>query len=67
VRRRVAELAINRKQLLADVVPQSRYKAISVMASGADRYTGAGVSESGCYGWRGRDPSLRSVRHAWLT
>ena len=26
-----------------------------------------GVSESGYYAWRSRSPSLRSVRHAWLT
>lgn len=26
-----------------------------------------GVSESGYYEWRGRAPSLRAVRHAWLT
>ncbi|MFI1517806.1 IS3 family transposase [Kitasatospora cineracea] len=26
-----------------------------------------GVSESGFYAWRGRAPSVRSVRHAWLT
>ena len=26
-----------------------------------------GVSESGHYEWRGRAPSMRSVRHAWLT
>jgi putative transposase len=26
-----------------------------------------GVSESGFYDWRGRAPSARAVRHAWLT
>ena len=26
-----------------------------------------GVSESGYYEWRGRAPSARAVRHAWLT
>ena len=26
-----------------------------------------GVSESGYYEWRGRAPSLRAIRHAWLT
>jgi len=26
-----------------------------------------GVSESGYYEWRGRAPSLRALRHAWLT
>ena len=26
-----------------------------------------GVSESGYYEWRGRAPSVRAVRHAWLT
>ena len=26
-----------------------------------------GVSESGYYEWRGRAPSRRAVRHAWLT
>jgi putative transposase len=26
-----------------------------------------GVSESGYYDWRGRAPSPRAVRHAWLT
>jgi putative transposase len=24
------------------------------------------VSEPGCYEWRGRAPSVRAVRHAWL-
>jgi hypothetical protein len=26
-----------------------------------------GVSESGYYEWRGRAPSARAIRHAWLT
>lgn len=26
-----------------------------------------GVSESGYYEWRGRAPSERAIRHAWLT
>jgi hypothetical protein len=26
-----------------------------------------GVSESGYYEWRGRAPSQRAIRHAWLT
>jgi hypothetical protein len=26
-----------------------------------------GVSESGYYEWRGRAPSVRAVRHTWLT
>ena len=26
-----------------------------------------GVSASGYYEWRGRAPSARAVRHAWLT
>jgi putative transposase len=25
------------------------------------------VSESGFYAWRGRAPSVRAIRHAWLT
>ena len=25
------------------------------------------VSESGYYEWRGRAPSARAIRHAWLT
>jgi putative transposase len=51
--------------------PQRRYEAIAVIAGEglpvqlATRVVG--VSESGFYGWRGRAPSARAVRHAWLT
>ena len=30
-------------------------------------YRVPGVSESGFYGWRGRPPSARAIRHVWLT
>ncbi|MEU4806949.1 transposase [Actinosynnema sp. NPDC023587] len=36
-------------------------------ALGPDRLPDPGVSESGLHAWRGRAPSARSVRHAWLT
>src|SRR5215467_1908982 len=51
--------------------PQRRYEAIGVIASEglpvqlATRVLR--VSESGYYEWRGRAPSARAVRHAWLT
>ena len=53
------------------VPPKRRYGAITVIASEALPVQVATrelrVSKSGCYEWRGRVPSARAVRHAWLT
>ena len=77
-RRRIAELetelAIHQRatELLKEVVrPKARFAAIAAMAQdGLPIQTACrilGVSESGLHAWRGRAPSARSVRHAWLT
>jgi putative transposase len=54
--------------------PKVRYAAIATMAAEgfpiqvACRVVSVGsVAESGFYAWRGRVPSARAVRHAWLT
>jgi hypothetical protein len=51
--------------------PKRRYAAITVIASEGLPVQVATrvlrVSESGYYEWRGRAPSARAVRHAWLT
>jgi hypothetical protein len=50
--------------------PKRRYEAITVIAAegrSSSRPGRWGVSESGCYEWRGRAPSARSIRQAWLT
>jgi putative transposase len=69
-----AELGIHRRasELLGDVVsPKDGSGAIAVMAGEhlpvqlVARVLG--VSESGYYEWRGRAPSRRAIRHAWLT
>jgi len=77
-RRRIAELetelAIHQRatELLKEAVrPKARFAAIAAMAQdGLPIQTACrilGVSESGLHAWRGRAPSARSVRHAWLT
>jgi hypothetical protein len=77
-RRRIAELEaeveIHRRtaELLKEVAARKgRYEAIAVMASHrlpiqmACRVLGA--AESGYYEWRGCSPSIRDLRHVWLT
>jgi transposase InsO family protein len=53
------------------VHPKVRYAAIAVMAEEGHPIQVAcrvlGVAESGFFAWRTRAPSVRSIRHAWLT
>jgi transposase-like protein len=77
-RRRIAELetelAATRRaaELLQEAMrPKVRYAAIATMAAEGFPIQLAcrvvSVAESGFYAWRGRVPSARAVRHAWLT
>jgi transposase InsO family protein/transposase-like protein len=77
-RRRIAELetelaATKRaNELLKQVVlPKGRFEAIAQMAGEGHPAQVAcrvlAVSESGFYAWRTRSPSVRVIRHAWLT
>lgn len=68
------ELSAYRKvvRLMMEYVPpKGRYEVVSAMTEAGLPARGAvgllGVSESGYYAWRERDPSARSLRHAWLT
>jgi hypothetical protein len=73
-RRRIAELAIHQRatELLKEAVrPKARFVAIVAMVEEGLPVKRAcrilEVFESGFHASRGRAPSARSVRHAWLT
>lgn len=77
-RRRIVELetelAVTQRaaELLKEAMrPKVRYAAIQTMAAEGLPVQVAcrvvSVAESGFYAWRGRAPSPRAIRHAWLT
>lgn len=53
------------------VPPKDRFRLVAELAAEEVRVRKAcywfGVSPSGFYDWQARPPSLRSIRHAWLT
>lgn len=53
------------------VPPKGRYRLVAELADEGVRLNRAcrelGVSTSGYYEWKSREPSWRAIRHAWLT
>jgi hypothetical protein len=53
------------------VPPRNRFPIIQVMANEGHSVKRCcrilEVTEGGCYAWRKRPPSQRTIRHAWLT